>query len=194
MDLCTGRFFTALYVQAPKSSPSTHTTRPDSRIWCPVMPRKSPVFKSGSWMLTSPPGRCEASCTGAAASGCIAAHTTDVIGPISAKATTAVTTARCHPSREFHMCRIAFVITCALSSSRLQLTAGILHSSRFGAAAKFGRQRHAAGQEDPHAVLDGQVRVVHSRSRKRHDIAQIQVIRGHVHRHERLGARAPFQV
>src|SRR5512134_2106560 len=44
----------------PNSRPSAHTTSPDSRIWCPVKPRKSPWARSGRRRFTSPPGLCSA--------------------------------------------------------------------------------------------------------------------------------------
>src|SRR5512134_3133234 len=70
MDRWTGNCFTWVYEKIPKSRPSAHTTSPDSRIWCPVNPRKSPWSSSGRRRFTSPPGRCSGSagaCASAAA-------------------------------------------------------------------------------------------------------------------------------
>src|ERR671923_1765955 len=60
MDRWTGRSRTRVYVKRPNSRPRMQTTMPESRISCPVNPRKSPWFRSGRRRFTSPPGRCSA--------------------------------------------------------------------------------------------------------------------------------------
>ena len=51
------------------------------------------------------------------------------------------------------------------------------------------RQRHAAGQEDPDAFLDGQVGKTRLLARIDEHVAEIQVIGRHIHRHDRLRRR-----
>ena len=49
--------------------------------------------------------------------------------------------------------------------------------------------RHAAGQKNPNPFLDGEVGEESAFARIHHDVAQIQMVRRHVHRDHRLGSR-----
>jgi len=49
-----------------------------------------------------------------------------------------------------------------------------------------GRQRHAAGQENPDALLDRDLGILDLARREDEHIAQIEVVRRHVDGHERF--------
>src|SRR5687767_153525 len=137
----------------PNASPSTHTTRPPISSVRPLMPWNVSVLRSGSTRFASPTTCCTGGAGAWAAGGAVGAWANAIAGSSTSDARN-----RKLRKVESLICIVGWLWldkTPDYTPSYPEIPDAIVAAARPNAP----RERHSAGQENPDALLDGDVRI-----------------------------------